>query len=866
MPQGNEEELRGWMQGSAAKGPGGEPLVLFHGTSAQFENFEGPAFFTDSLDEAREYGPYVMQVHVAIKRPKQLDSFGQMQAFQNGEIERYAALGYDGFIGEGAGGTHYFVFWPDQVRLVQASAPEAPAPDAIAESMRQLIPTMGSIDAQRNYRVYRAIDAILQVSQLDDAQSLALDALERSLARAWSRVKTMTDRESARAAAVYLDLVDLGIDEVIEGGTLQEFVGAGGSDAKAIRMELDALGTGLRQSLVADAQPSQAEVATPQSVRAAIAEVVGLDAVALQEQVGRLVITTSDAGKAPPTQSALDQYRQGGMVTLYHGTTPENASRLLRDGKTGRAPLGASGGSPELLYVTTDPENAAWFADQAGGGEVLVVQVPASQLRTDPEDGVHGTVLAELQAAARTGIPASLAVFGDLMPERIARTTDPTKVTAFQDWFLESKVVDAEGRPLRVFHGTAEKFTVFKGGRGGFYFTDDRNAAQAYAHSAESENDDAEPRVLDVYLSIKNPMVLGKLWYEENVLDEDGDQNWEAVDNMIYEAAEAGHDGLILRGFPDFDGMEFAAGAKVGRRMQREYDQYIVFRPEQIKSAVFNRGTYEPQNPDIRYSVGQSRRQTAFDRWFADSKVVDAQGQPLTVYHGTTADFTRFELDQELGQSDGFFFAGPESTFYVEGYVNHLLDGPRRTMPVHLSLQNPKVVESSWDGDTFANPDFENEQIAKAKLEGHDGVIFVEREAGDRFFVAFHPEQIKSAIGNCGTYDPNDPDIRHSLDAGQDLGLQAQAWHDASSNTTVFLADRIPAGREAAVFLHETVHRHGRQAMPESTFDQLVGQVHTWAQRSVGTVEREIYGAAARRVARARVSGPAADEELFAYA
>ena len=44
------------------------------------------------------------------------------------------------------------------------------------------------------------------------------------------------------------------------------------------------------------------------------------------------------------------------------------------------------------------------------------------------------------------------------------------------------------------------------------------------------------------------------------------------------------------------------------------------------------------------------------------------------------------------------------------------------------------------------------------KVTGHDGVI-KDFGNGRKHYVAWFPEQIKSAIGNRGTYDPNDPDI-----------------------------------------------------------------------------------------------------------
>ena len=47
-------------------------------------------------------------------------------------------------------------------------------------------------------------------------------------------------------------------------------------------------------------------------------------------------------------------------------------------------------------------------------------------------------------------------------------------------------------------------------------------------------------------------------------------------------------------------------------------------------------------------------------------------------------------------------------------------------------------------------------EIAALKAKGHDGIIYNDGEE----IIVFEPTQIKSAIGNRGTYDPDDPDIR----------------------------------------------------------------------------------------------------------
>ncbi|SFF33766.1 NUDIX domain-containing protein [Paracidovorax wautersii] len=452
----------------------------------------------------------------------------------------------------------------------------------------------------------------------------------------------------------------------------------------------------------------------------------------------------------------------------------------------------------------------------------------------------------------------------------------PSFTGEFLRWIEGTVVVDRRMQPMKVFHGSAasviERFRIggdSKLGHGqqmpAIYFTPLRATAQAYARAAVNDLDASradEGTVHEAYVALRHPRR-----YTE--VDE-----FATADRA--QLIAAGHDGAVrLNAFGEVveiavfepSQVRLAKDAEFGVHatkdsMRRAIAEIVKMCPEDLPSSIVVTTADE-----LRATEAQERQQ-AFDRWFGDSKVVDDQRRPLVVYHGTrVGGITAFR--------DGGWFADSEvaarqyGEVIYEAYLRIELPATNDDLAELFSEFKGRRFDEDEDGPSLRDLAFYDEEFHRfVKDAGHDGLIVYDdsMDIETTAYVPFEPTQIKSATGNHGAYDPADPDIRHSLNAGQDLGRQVQAWHDPSSNTTVFLADRIPAGREAAVFLHETVHRHGRSVLPERTFDQLVGQVHTWAQRSAGTVEREIYGAAARRVAMARVSGPAADEELFAYA
>lgn len=118
--------------------------------------------------------------------------------------------------------------------------------------------------------------------------------------------------------------------------------------------------------------------------------------------------------------------------------------------------------------------------------------------------------------------------------DRIAKSEEALR--AFYNWFGDSKVVDKQGRPLVVYHGTKEKFNIFKGTRilnssegVGFNFSVKRDIAEAFGN------------VMPVYLKLNNPQNAYSemfLLTEEEMYDaEDNDISIDdANGNKIHEA------------------------------------------------------------------------------------------------------------------------------------------------------------------------------------------------------------------------------------------------------------------------------------------------------------------------------------------
>lgn len=138
----------------------------------------------------------------------------------------------------------------------------------------------------------------------------------------------------------------------------------------------------------------------------------------------------------------------------------------------------------------------------------------------------------------------------------------------------------------------------------------------------------------------------------------------------------------------------------------------------------------------------------AFRAWFGDSKVVGADGLPLVVYHGTNSDFDAFEAGD--GFTSYFAFDAKIAAEHAENVAAEK-GGAACVMPVCLSIKNPAIL----DGDESSHIGYSPGEIGRLIEMGHDGII-----SADRYeLIVFSPAQIKSAIGNCGRYDPCSPSI-----------------------------------------------------------------------------------------------------------
>ena len=171
----------------------------------------------------------------------------------------------------------------------------------------------------------------------------------------------------------------------------------------------------------------------------------------------------------------------------------------------------------------------------------------------------------------------------------------------FKKWFGKSKVVDENGEPLVVYRGDTEPnievYDLRKAVEveGGIFFTDDIGVADQYTYErayGDIISDEPLGDVTEAYLSFQNPLEY-KLKPNQQIVD--------AVEmtRAIKFAKEKGHDGLVVRNIDDSIGMTGDIS-----------DIYVAFKPEQIKSATGNRGTFDAGERNINYMPSDRKAPT----------------------------------------------------------------------------------------------------------------------------------------------------------------------------------------------------------------------------------------------------------------
>jgi len=180
----------------------------------------------------------------------------------------------------------------------------------------------------------------------------------------------------------------------------------------------------------------------------------------------------------------------------------------------------------------------------------------------------------------------------NLTPEQYKLVRTPEFKEWFGDWENDiansSKVVDSNGEPMVVYHGTNYNFFEFNGNKKAHYFAVDKNYADFVIDNYRSRNENT--RIISCFLNIRKLQKV-KFPIETN--------------NIAFYLNEYKNSSLKEQngGIYGLDDLEDSHLKEIKEKNINTY-VYVVFNPNQIKLADGTNTTFDGNNPDIRYADG----------------------------------------------------------------------------------------------------------------------------------------------------------------------------------------------------------------------------------------------------------------------
>lgn len=207
----------------------------------------------------------------------------------------------------------------------------------------------------------------------------------------------------------------------------------------------------------------------------------------------------------------------------------------------------------------------------------------------------------------------------------LAPNGQPTKLTAdqwalvrtqnFINWFGNwindpenaSKVVDKNGEPRVVYHGTTHMGYIFTSG----FFGSDKQFADYYGFMGNPKSH----KTVEAFLNIRNPKIVDAEYAEYDAIDMG--RYITTADYLVDETREEGkYDGLIIKNVDERGGgVEFM-------------DDYIPFDPNQIKSATETTGEFS-ESGDIRFSAMTDSNEASGTRFSVRTNPAPVKTQPV---------------------------------------------------------------------------------------------------------------------------------------------------------------------------------------------------------------------------------------------
>ena len=204
---------------------------------------------------------------------------------------------------------------------------------------------------------------------------------------------------------------------------------------------------------------------------------------------------------------------------------------------------------------------------------------------------------------------------------------------------------------------------------------------------------------------------------------------------------------------------ELAEQAELAEEMARLDEVNPEYTGETINIDGVERTVYNSNGERIAKSEPALRN---FWNWFGNSKVVDKDGRPLVVYHGTNAEFDTFLQEKVQNTSEGYGFYFIDSQSASEGFGKNVV-------AAYLKIENPVYaytqifLAEDYDGDLDimeANDEMVREAVQQVKAEleskGYDFYPQVQADLLDNFSGSSQTQEVLDGLLYMSMYIENE--------------------------------------------------------------------------------------------------------------
>jgi len=439
-----------------------------------------------------------------------------------------------------------------------------------------------------------------------------------------------------------------------------------------------------------------------------------------------------------------------------------------------------------------------------------------------------------------------------------------TGTPAFKSWFGDSKVVDADGNPLVVYHGTDQDIEAFdqeklgfntnaQSAKKGFFFTTNARAAAVYPvydQMALYEFGGMIPKYNELLAKAernaptKLPIItmnnrLQDLIKQRRALEEEERAGSYSAPTPKANKLQEEEINPLLKNISEAESAHRNSSAYIAMRNDRlsakdhaennNIIQRSIAAENEIRSAI-----------EAAYIDGKiDRKERALISHWLDTKYPNI-GQSPSIEFSLLSKGAR-ELLPKLEELKKTSIEGRDFAYKMQWSKQAWAGGDQEgetweakkdsiapnIIPAFLSLQNPFVHEqiTGYRDKTYSD------LIDMAISGGYDGVII--KNSSDPLpmdvFIAFRPNQIKSAIGNNGDFDAGNSDIIFSRDNKYGETGNSLAFFNPADGITYFIADNISKDTTSkelrGLALHELAVHAIHLGKDSAEFQSILNQV-----------------------------------------